>query len=266
MAYLRELLTNGREIKHPLKFGVNQIGRLLDNQIIVKDRLVSRYHAEIIITSHGTLIRDLRSANHSYVNDREIREVNLQEGDRLRFGNTIYVYSQQSLPQPRIPRQPRNYQPSIIKQYDRHANSDRNILSKIARSTDSGKSVVKIYREEDENNSNNKGDRAVEKLKLLLEISQQLCSPQEPEKMLTTILELLFKVMDIDRAAILLVDEISQELECEVAKTKPEIKLDEPIYSRNIVDRVWETGQTLVAGDIPQNQELKNAPSVLASS
>ncbi|GAB4537396.1 MAG: hypothetical protein Tsb0014_26160 [Pleurocapsa sp.] len=254
--YLIQLLESGQEKIHELKFGVNKIGRQLDNHIVINHSLISRHHAEIVVNEDRAVIRDLKSRNHTYVNQKIISEFVLQEGDRVTLGNKLFSYTTVT-PTKSVPIVPETRQPSILKQFN--LQQDTPLLDKISHPQATERSIIKV-------NSENNHDRAVEKLKLLLEVSQTLCSPQEPNQMLSTIMELLFKIMDIDRGVILLVNEVTQELECKIIKLADDIEKTDSIYSSNIVDLVWETGDSLLAVDVLSDDRFNNADSVIHSN
>ena len=68
---------------------VVKIGRAHDNDIVISDSSVSRYHLEIIKTNDGIfIIKDLDSRNGTYVNGRKIKESELKDTDIIRIGNT----------------------------------------------------------------------------------------------------------------------------------------------------------------------------------
>jgi DNA-binding SARP family transcriptional activator len=80
----REYLLNG---------ATTRIGRLDDNDIVLDDDDVSRYHAMITYTRTGFVITDLRSTNGVQVRRRQI-EVNatLADGDHIRIGRCEFVF------------------------------------------------------------------------------------------------------------------------------------------------------------------------------
>ena len=61
------------------------LGRDLDNVVQLSDDFVSRHHAELVCDGGQYRLRDLDSANGTYVNGNRIRETILQTGDRLRI-------------------------------------------------------------------------------------------------------------------------------------------------------------------------------------
>ncbi|PYQ50981.1 MAG: hypothetical protein DMF59_09285 [Acidobacteria bacterium] len=69
------------------------IGRASDCTIPIKDRYLSRKHAEIVPTERGWIVRDCGSANGTFLNGVRVdREHPLQGGDRIRLGDTEIVF------------------------------------------------------------------------------------------------------------------------------------------------------------------------------
>ncbi|MFH0975408.1 MAG: FHA domain-containing protein [Spirochaetota bacterium] len=87
----RTIMFKGKEI--PLVSKIT-IGRDPDNNIVLKDKMVSRYHAEIQKIKQEIFVRDLNSSNGTYVNDFEIPQnkyARLQGKDRIRVGKTELI-------------------------------------------------------------------------------------------------------------------------------------------------------------------------------
>lgn len=89
-AYI-EILTNG--MKYPLVPPVVTIGRAKDNNIVLEDPRVSRYHGRFEIDDNFERIiyRDLGSKEGSYLNKRKVVEAELKNGDRMTLGATEFV-------------------------------------------------------------------------------------------------------------------------------------------------------------------------------
>lgn len=68
------------------------IGRSVGTQIRVDDSEMSRRHAEVFFDERDFRLKDLGSANGTFVNGREISEVVLHHGDSLRLGNTRFAF------------------------------------------------------------------------------------------------------------------------------------------------------------------------------
>jgi hypothetical protein len=65
------------------------IGRHDTNDIQLGSRSVSSYHAEVLNEADGLVIHDLRSTNGTYVNDEEVRQHPLKDGDQICIGNHV---------------------------------------------------------------------------------------------------------------------------------------------------------------------------------
>ncbi len=72
--------------------GVITIGSLDDNNLVIKDDTVSRYHAQIIQEDDAYIIHDLESTNGTWVNQVRIKEAYLTEGCALRFGSAEFIF------------------------------------------------------------------------------------------------------------------------------------------------------------------------------
>jgi SARP family transcriptional regulator, regulator of embCAB operon len=70
-----------------------RIGRRPENDIVLDDDDVSRYHAVVIDTGTGFVLSDLRSTNGVTVAGRRIRgSATLADGDRIRIGNHEFTF------------------------------------------------------------------------------------------------------------------------------------------------------------------------------
>jgi SARP family transcriptional regulator, regulator of embCAB operon len=71
----------------------NRIGRRPDNDIVLDDDEVSRYHAVVIDTGGSFVISDLRSTNGVEVEGQRIRgSVTLADGDHIRIGGHDFIF------------------------------------------------------------------------------------------------------------------------------------------------------------------------------
>ncbi len=66
---------------------VIRIGRALDNDIRLSDKLVSRNHCRIEVGPEGPWVIDLGAANGTMINGERVRRHSLRPGDELRVGN-----------------------------------------------------------------------------------------------------------------------------------------------------------------------------------
>lgn len=81
-------------MRYPLEKDKTNIGRDLDNDIVLGDELVSRHHCSIFRHPDNKFdIKDLGSTNKTIVNGLEITDKILTVGDQIRVGDTIFLFT-----------------------------------------------------------------------------------------------------------------------------------------------------------------------------
>ncbi len=78
------VLEDGRHLH--VSDGPITFGRALDNDVVIGDSRVSRYHARLEPTRHGFVVRDLGSTNGTAVDGRPTSEGRVQPGGVLSLG------------------------------------------------------------------------------------------------------------------------------------------------------------------------------------
>lgn len=79
--------------RQPLVAPSVSIGRSSDCTIPIKDRYLSRRHAEIVVVGGEWTLKDLGSANGTYLNGTRVEADHpLRSGDRIRLGDTELVF------------------------------------------------------------------------------------------------------------------------------------------------------------------------------
>ncbi|MBX3021541.1 MAG: sigma 54-interacting transcriptional regulator [Bdellovibrionales bacterium] len=76
------------------------LGRDSVNQVVLDDEWTSGRHARIERKNDGFLIRDMRSRNGTYVNGTRVVEAVLNDGDRIRIGQTEIGFAAQKVENP----------------------------------------------------------------------------------------------------------------------------------------------------------------------
>ena len=65
-----------------------------EGDVVLADPFVSARHARIDRRGGGFILRDLQSRNGTFVNGTRVAEVALTLGDKLKFGETVFVFSE----------------------------------------------------------------------------------------------------------------------------------------------------------------------------
>lgn len=87
------LAISGHEVGRRFTLGeLTRVGRAPDNEIVLPDNLVSRYHAQFEKKGLTYSVADLGSKNGILVNDQKEVEHRLRRGDRVTIGKTTLVF------------------------------------------------------------------------------------------------------------------------------------------------------------------------------
>ena len=261
MPYLIYAPETPEQRNYQLKFGINTIGRSRDNSIAIADESLSRQHAEITLADDLVTIKDLQSLNHTFVNKVKIDRCELRDGDFICCGSAEFKFVEAiaiSQPEPVDDRDSRISIPdTIVRQFS--PEQTRFGMPDLLASQETEGSVLRLQQQDT-------NQRTVDKLKILLEVSKQLSSPEEPERLLEKILDLLFKIINVDRGAILMVNETTGQLERKAVKLCSGIPSEEQFYSTKIANFVCSHGDAILTADAGLDQRFNHSDSIVAQA
>ena len=78
----------------PLESTLLAIGRGLNNDIILEDTRVSRHHAQLRYRARRFWITDTGSTNGTYVNEKQVEEQSLRDGDIISLGGLELTFKE----------------------------------------------------------------------------------------------------------------------------------------------------------------------------
>jgi hypothetical protein len=88
-------LADGSSFEHKLEGPFVNLGRKSENQIVIRDKHISGFHAEFRRQPDGSYeVLDLNSHNGIFVNDFKLNRASLKDGDRLLLGVISIVVRQ----------------------------------------------------------------------------------------------------------------------------------------------------------------------------
>jgi len=88
-----EEVVGRKRVRHALLPGTKFVlGRRSTCRFVVRDRAVSREHAEIRREPGGFRLRDLGSSRGTFVRESRVSEIKLKDGDPIRLGERTYVF------------------------------------------------------------------------------------------------------------------------------------------------------------------------------
>ena len=76
----------------PLKKEVVRIGRKLDNDLVIQEPMVSRYHAEVRFENDKYFIYDLESTSGTFLNQKKVNSSVLYSGDIILMASVPIMF------------------------------------------------------------------------------------------------------------------------------------------------------------------------------
>ena len=273
MPYLIEHSDAPNPSIYELKLGSNRIGRESNNDIVLIHSSLSRIHAELEITGSQATLKDLGSLNHTYVNEIKINQCNLNEGDLIRYGGVTFKFAWKINEEETKGPQTSSEVQSDINRKSRAENlsilgklSPENTRTQLAELISHPPNNLKQSRSAINLRHQDNHSEAVDKLKILLEVSKELSVPQELDQLLEKILTLLFEIMNVDRGGILLVDSQTNQLQQKAVKFRQGILETSNFYSATITDFVYQKGEAVLAADAANDMRFNESQSILQQS
>jgi diguanylate cyclase (GGDEF)-like protein len=247
LAFLLQLGKDKVEQRYTLDKLPLTIGRQADNQIVIRDARVSRYHGRIEEVAGQLTLIDLQSTHHTYVNAESIEKRALAHGDLISVGQKIdLLYLEQDddgLVQQVLERLGQGDGTASQSSYSGYVNRQVDTLMNEMRAKRVDAEVVDRISSEI--------GRSVRELKCLYEIGQAINSELDIDRVLDLIITHVIRASNAERGFIMLRDGASGKLVPRVARNM-ENTLDEverTQFSRSIANRAVTQRQTVVNKD-----------------
>lgn len=228
------------------------LGRGSD-QVPLTDRTVSRKHAELKPVDGSWQIRDLNSANGTYVNGvRLSKAVNLKHGDQIRMGSTLLVYAGDET----VEQLSGGNIPTDLVTLDAGSEfTDSSIMASVAANEDS---IIMAAPETAD---------AVRAWKVLRELTDVIGHFLPGEQLLARVMDIVFDEVDVDRGVVFMRDEHTKDLLPEVVrfrrrKDKREADKGSIIASRTIMNHVIESREGVLCSNVVSDKRFESGKSV----
>jgi adenylate cyclase len=194
---------------------------------------LSRKHAQVDYDGTKLHVADLQSKNGIYFNGRRVPACDLLEGDSFRCGDITFLVEGATLRQPKI---------SVGVQTLPSPLALESALSKRGARLPPPAVVI-----EDDH-------RYKDKLFLLIRASELLVGDQPLDAMLEELVVLAVRVLDVDRIALLALDDKTLEIKPKVIKTF--VGAAARPYSKRVVDKVVDSGSATSFADVSRDRSL----------
>ncbi|MBA3522499.1 MAG: FHA domain-containing protein [Gemmatimonadales bacterium] len=220
------------------------VGRGQDSHVQLNHPSVSRTHAEIYRDDGGVHVRDLGSANGTFVAGARLQTGSVSLGDTVAFGSvTLRLVTVEPPPAPAAePDAPLALSGATILREHKIGPSDRSLITELGAERAQGPE---------------------RKLALLLEISKRLARVADLPALLDRIGELVFQVTEADWMAILLTDE-QGELIPRLTRDRKGVASPRDV-PRSIVRRAVAERVALLTHNAPEDDRFGGASILLHS-
>ncbi|HSK76642.1 MAG TPA: adenylate/guanylate cyclase domain-containing protein [Thermoanaerobaculia bacterium] len=233
-------VVHGEDRLVPLSGGKVRLGRGADNDVVLSDVSVSRYHAEIRRESDGWVLHDMKSTNGVEVNGVPVERAVLHAGDRLGVGS-FSLLVEAAEPAPVRP----------VSEPDLPDLGNATIIRPLA-------DFAAVRPEAGDQ------DWTLRMFGFLTRLARELLVADSVDQVLARVLDLAFEAFSVDRGFILLSGE-DGELLCEISRVKDRVTFrpsEEVPVSRTMLRAVMRERVALITFDAQSDQRLSGGESI----
>jgi signal transduction histidine kinase len=229
------------------------VGRDTANVVRLHDTEVSRRHAEFRLNQGVYWLLDLGSSNGTFVNNQPVREVALQSGDRIQFGQTSMVFdsgpADASLSSVDLA-----HKISLISKGELE-------IPPIVKAV-SGEEGSKLFTSPEAASPWLRS--ALVNLGAMYQAAQATSHILDNDQLLERIMDLVFESIAADRGCIMLRDAQTGEFEPKVVRFRPGVDSEERIsISKTITEHVLKSQQGILVSDAPHDERFAPAQSIV---
>jgi len=249
----------GEDRFYPLSGTRVRLGRGSDNDVVLSDVSVSRYHAELRREKDGWSVHDLKSTNGVELNRVPVQAAPLQAGDRLGIGAFDLLLETHA----------------DVRALAQEAAEDAPPLASLTNATivrplSEFTQALDLAAKTEPAAAAAPGAAsdlasANRMLSFLTRLARILIDAQSVDDVLRRVLDIAFEALPVDRGFILLSDERTGELVCELARIKDKSELrpaGEVPVSRTMLRAVMRERVALVTFDAQSDQRLSGGESI----
>ena len=223
------------------------LGRAPDNDLVIQDGSISRYHARLRHAGGAWRIEDLSSKNGTRVNDVENSAAPLEDGDSIMVGSFPVIFRDETARRVELS----NSTPSAVDEASGSIfRSATDFSSLVVRSGAPARGV-------------NETERLRKLLAIVMEASSTLLAARPLDETLEKVLALVFEHLPVERGCIMLWDEKRQDLVHRVLRTRDGKNDAEMKISRTIAERVYRDKVAILTTDAQQDARFSGGASIM---
>ncbi|PHR97637.1 MAG: histidine kinase [Blastopirellula sp.] len=229
------------------------IGRDRNNGFHLEDTEISRQHVELRPAEDGYILTDLNSSNGTFVNNQEVKQCELTNGDRIQLGRTLMIFTHAD-----------QHVDTVSGQIDIIGDSPAAEESRIIKSIshEEGSQIFMLPKKDQDSQWL---DSARDNLQLMYHTALAVSRTLDIDQLLDYIMGLIFDWIDADRGCIMLYDLESGELEAHAHRERKDRGKDkEPLHiSKTILDYVLNQKEGVLTSDAGEDQRWDAGGSII---
>ena len=205
------------------------LGRAETNEIVIDDKSMSRRHCVILKEGLVFQLTDLDSHNGTFVNDLPVRERVLEHGDRIRIGNSLFLFVVEET-------EPAPLRIGFI---------DQGFVTQSAIKVRLEDAVYQMARD----------------LSILMKIGKGISSIRELPQLEKQLLEMILEVVPANRGVIIVTEEVLDRpvSTCVVDRFEQETRVD---ISRRVAEEVLNERSAIMCNDVAADPDLARSASL----
>lgn len=226
----------------PLSIGSTTIGRTTDNEIFCTHKSLSRKHAKLEFDGRKIRLTDLQSKNGIYFNGKRVEKCDLVEGDAFRCGDITFLVEGATSKTPKFSLQAAQTVPSPF-------------AAGVGSATGTGSTKKSAARlpPEDALLSEHE-ERYKNRQFALIRATEVVVSDKSIDAQLEELVVLAVQVLEVDRIAILALDESTLQMKPRAVKTF--VGAGPRPYSRRVVEWIVDRGAPATLADVSREKAL----------
>lgn len=228
-----------------LSVGTVTLGRTRENAIFCLHKSLSRTHAELHFDGVRLRVTDLQSKNGVFFKGRRVEQCELVEGESFRCGDITFLVEGATIRGSSMGQHPMDHTAQTL--------PSPMVIAPATSRRPLAQSSPDVTAEQ----------RYKDKLFLLIRATELCVSEMRVDKILDELVALAVQVLEVDRIALLALDDATLEMRTRVLKS---FALEQhPQYSKRVVDWVVDQGCPACFPDVSRDRTLPGDISMDAS-
>ena len=252
------------------------IGRMPDNDLELRDSLVSRRHTELIRHGPRITLYDMGSSNGTFVNNKKVDVKVLDDGDEVMIGETTLVFRDESGNSKPAAGKPATAAPvaSLDQEIEKIYGGSEIIkhLTEVPEEykVDLRESIAKgiswrnLSRKKSTMSAEEE-ERIADKFLILYQLGKAVASATSLAEVLNISMAVIFEVMKAERGVVMLLDRTTDTLVPKVMRhrSKGTIASDEVVASRTIANKVVKDKISIITNDAKHDPRFQAGVSII---